>query len=506
MVDDKNDDGSSDEFDDINFDDFADPLDEAQFEEEEALADLPEENFSDENFGDDDWEDSNFEDDAEAGADPSLITQGKGKGDGMSFNAKVMIGAFIVGASVLAINIMVQSGGQSTGGSTFQSMLNIGGVMDGDFFGDKKKDEAAQEEAARRAQEQGEGFLNNPQSVDPNANPPQPTPIAPPEEVAGDNQPLTPMPDITPPTPVPGETPRGPDEGAPGSNVAVAELPAEMQTPPASQVEETPVETTSAEDILKKAMENREQKAASAEPAPPAEEAAPPEPDQQEPAQTEAAPATKELETPPVANVPVSVPAEEAAAKTPEPAQPSVSPEAVTENTKAIEAVDGRLEELFKRIEQLESDIGSVKDSKQADTQGLEQTVESLKAEIAELKNRPVPASGPVRAEKSAAVEEPDTDEPSDEAVEEAPKPAPKKPAKPKPAKTAAKKPAAAASSGRWELRAAQPGRAWVSRPGERDMQSVEVGQSLAGIGRVTAILYQNGRWTVQGSSGQINQ
>jgi intracellular multiplication protein IcmG len=55
-------------------------------------------------------------------------------------------------------------------------------------------------------------------------------------------------------------------------------------------------------------------------------------------------------------------------------------------------------------------------------------------------------------------------------------------------------------------LRAAQPGRAWVSRPGERDMQSVEVGQSLTGIGRVTAILYQNGRWTVQGTSGQINQ
>ena len=85
-------------------------------------------------------------------------------------------------------------------------------------------------------------------------------------------------------------------------------------------------------------------------------------------------------------------------------------------------------------------------------------------------------------------------------------KPAVKKAAKPKPAKVSAKKPAATASSGRWELRAAQPGRAWVSRPGERDMQSVEVGQSLTGIGRVTAILYQNGRWTVQGTSGQINQ
>ncbi|HEU4839473.1 MAG TPA: hypothetical protein VFS88_08705 [Micavibrio sp.] len=501
MVDDKKNDGSSDEFDDIDFEDFADNFDEAQLQEEEALSDLPEEDFSDENFGDDDWEDSSFDDDAEAGADPSLITQGKGKGDGLSFNTIVMIGAFIVGAGVLAINIMVKSGSQSGVGGTFQSMLNIGGVMDGDFFGDKKKEEAAQEAAARQQEALGEGFLNNPESLDPNANPPQPTPIAPPEEVAGDNQPLTPMPDTAPPAVTPGETPRGPDEGVPESNVAVAELPAEAQTPPASQIEETPVETTSAEDILKKAMESREQKAASAEPAPPVEEAA-----GQEPKQSVETPDADEPELPSVADAPVSAPVEEPPAKMPESAEPSVPPEIIAENTKALEAVDGRLEELFKRIEQVESDIGSVKNSEQADTQDLEQMVESLKAEIAELKKRPVPAAAePVSSKKPAAAEEPEADEASDEVVEEeAPKPAVKKAAKPKPVKTAAKKPAVA--TGRWELRAAQPGRAWVSRPGERDMQSVEVGQSLTGIGRVTAILYQNRRWTVQGTSGQINQ
>lgn len=506
MVDDKNDDGSSDEFDDIDFGDFADNFDEAQLEEEEALSDLPGEDFSDDNFGDDDWEDDSFDDDA--AADPSLITQGKGKGDGLSFNTMVMIGAFIVGAGVLAINIMVKSGGQSSGGSTFQSMLNIGGVMDGDFFGDKKKEEAAREEAARKAETLGEGFLNNPEALDSAANPPQPTPIAPPEEVAGDNQPLTPMPDPVPPAATPGETPRGPDEGAPENNVAVAELPAEAQTPPASLVEETPVQPPSAEDILKKAMENREQKAASAEPVPPVEEEAPAPPEAE---QVAAAPETKEPEAPAAADAPVSAPAEETPAKMSEPARPSVSPDTIAENTKALEAVDSRLEELFKRIEQVESEIGSVKDSKQADTQDLEQTVESLKAEIAELKNRPVPAppkAESARTEKpSAANEEPDADEPAaEEGAEEAPRPAVKKAAKPKPAKPAAKKPAVTASSGRWELRAAQPGRAWVSRPGERDMQSVEVGQSLTGIGRVTAILYQNGRWTVQGTSGQINQ
>lgn len=494
MVDNKKDDGSSDEFDDINFEDFSDDFDEAQLEEEAALSDLPEDDFSDENFGDDDWEDDTLDDDdAESGVDPNLITQGKGKGGGLSFNAMVMIGAFILGAGVLAVNVMVKSSAQSSSvGSKFQSMLNIGGVMDGDFFGDKKKEPTSEEAVAQQGQINDGGFLNNPESVDPNANPPQPTPIAPPEEAASDNQPLTPMPDTAAQsqTAMPGETPRGPDEGAPESNVAIAELPADAQTPPASVIEETPVQSPSAEDILKKAMENRGQKSAAAEPVA-AEDPAP----KQEP--VEAAP--KAEEPPALADVPVTVPAEPAP-KTSEPAQPSASPEAVAENTKALEAVDGRLEELFKRMEQIENDIGTVKNSKQADTQELEQTVASLKAEIAELKNRPAPVtSEPVRSKKPVVVEE-SQDEAS---VDEAPKPVVKKAAKPK----VAKKPAATASAnGRWELRAAQPGRAWVSKPGERDMQSVEIGQSLAGIGRVTAILYQNGRWTVQGTSGQINQ
>jgi intracellular multiplication protein IcmG len=57
-----------------------------------------------------------------------------------------------------------------------------------------------------------------------------------------------------------------------------------------------------------------------------------------------------------------------------------------------------------------------------------------------------------------------------------------------------------------WELRAAQPGKAWVSRKGQKDMKPVIVGGNLSSIGRVSSISFINGRWVVQGSAGQIHQ
>ena len=62
------------------------------------------------------------------------------------------------------------------------------------------------------------------------------------------------------------------------------------------------------------------------------------------------------------------------------------------------------------------------------------------------------------------------------------------------------------ASRATWELRAAQPGKAWVSKKGSRDMQPIIVGDTLAGIGRIQNISYQNNRWIVQGANGSIKQ
>lgn len=57
-----------------------------------------------------------------------------------------------------------------------------------------------------------------------------------------------------------------------------------------------------------------------------------------------------------------------------------------------------------------------------------------------------------------------------------------------------------------WVLKGAQPGRAMVSQPGESDMRSVAIGDSLPGIGKITAISYENGRWQVIGTQGTIHQ
>ncbi len=57
-----------------------------------------------------------------------------------------------------------------------------------------------------------------------------------------------------------------------------------------------------------------------------------------------------------------------------------------------------------------------------------------------------------------------------------------------------------------WELKSAQPGRAWVSKKGQSSVQEVSVGDNLSGVGRVTSIAPMQGRWVVQGTSGSIKQ
>ena len=56
-----------------------------------------------------------------------------------------------------------------------------------------------------------------------------------------------------------------------------------------------------------------------------------------------------------------------------------------------------------------------------------------------------------------------------------------------------------------WVLRAATPGQAWVADSAtSHDLKQLQVGDQLAGIGRVTAIQQQDGNWVVQGTKGKI--
>lgn len=74
--------------------------------------------------------------------------------------------------------------------------------------------------------------------------------------------------------------------------------------------------------------------------------------------------------------------------------------------------------------------------------------------------------------------------------------------------KPAAKKAAAPAAARKaWVLRSAKPGVAWVSEKGSNEMRTVSVGDTLSGIGKVTAITTDaQGRWVVNGTRGSINQ
>jgi len=57
-----------------------------------------------------------------------------------------------------------------------------------------------------------------------------------------------------------------------------------------------------------------------------------------------------------------------------------------------------------------------------------------------------------------------------------------------------------------WELRGAQPGKAWISQKGKQDIVSVEIGKTVEGIGKITSIAIKDGKWVVAGTQGKIHQ
>jgi polyhydroxyalkanoate synthesis regulator phasin len=116
-----------------------------------------------------------------------------------------------------------------------------------------------------------------------------------------------------------------------------------------------------------------------------------------------------------------------------------------------------------------------------------EQSVETVKAV----------APKPVEEPKAAKVEEKKQAEPK-KAAEPS-----KEVSKPK----EAAKPAAPARKIDWVLRSAKPGTALVSERGSNEMRTVAVGDTLSGIGKVTAITTDSqGRWVVSGTRGSIKQ
>lgn len=440
--------------------------------------------YADGDFGEEEW-DEDIHDDA---ADQQHLYQSAGLKKGLSFNAIVIIGAVVVGGAVMLMTVKNKSSEVSAGNQNFfQSMLNIGGVMDGMLLGDKEKVQDADAHADGAA---SGGFLNDPSlfSSGADSSPPQPTPMAPQEDDA--DYPLTAMPDGY------YDTPRGPDEQAQQADSAKDQ----------AQDTQTAV-PLSAEDLLKQALANREKKQL--------QTAVPKQEEPADPVVTDVRPAPLQQPEPveQVSAIPApAVPAASIGTTTSTPVNVPVpdtrATEALTQNTQAMEALGSRMEKFVDRIDSLERNIKSIQASGKEDYNKLEKTITALQTEVQKLKDRPAAVASAPSPARSSTAAAPATKAEKPKAQTQAPPKTATPVKKAAPAVPPARQQAAATAqqAGNWELRAAQPGRAWVSRSGSRDMQSVEVGQTLPGIGRITAISYQAGRWIVAGTQGQIRQ
>lgn len=118
-----------------------------------------------------------------------------------------------------------------------------------------------------------------------------------------------------------------------------------------------------------------------------------------------------------------------------------------------------------------------------------DQLIEELKSEIASLEKERDAA----QAQKIVPKEkpEPKTTVETVKETTEAAVPVKKK----RPAKTV-----------KWVLRSAQPGKATLSAEGSNDLKSVEIGNTLPGVGRIISIQIENGLWIVRGTNGAISQ
>lgn len=136
----------------------------------------------------------------------------------------------------------------------------------------------------------------------------------------------------------------------------------------------------------------------------------------------------------------------------------------------------------------------------------LDQRTTTLATEVQNVATAEVPKA-PTKIEKVIATkEEEEIFEPS--LSDEMPKPAtPVKKAAAPVKKPVVKKAAAPAPVRSWELRSAQPGIAWLGRPGSGEMARYAVGENVPGLGTVRSVSQDaNGNWSVNTNGGVIRQ
>lgn len=170
-----------------------------------------------------------------------------------------------------------------------------------------------------------------------------------------------------------------------------------------------------------------------------------------------------------------------------------------------------KMDQILSRLDGLEGEIKTLKTASRTDTPSGGVTPAQLDSQLNDVKKALTALERKIDARPAVAAAAPAPRKPDPTPAAATPKaqilgssaPAVRAP---KPAVQAAPAPVAVPATPRWVLKGAQPGRAMVAQSGNNDLRTVEVGDNLPGLGRITAILYQNGRWQVQATQGQLNQ
>jgi hypothetical protein len=289
-----------------------------------------------------------------------------------------------------------------------------------------------------------------------NATPTMPTDIAPVEAAPSEASetavvPLAHMSDEGSPYPAENEAP------APVSNL-VAGDPSLAAAPTADVATDTATPPTSVEAV--------------AEPAP------------VEPAPVETLTAAQVVPPPPVSTTPMSQTSPTPTTSVAAVGVPAVNDDKLADMGQRLDVLEHQIDDLTKAVDRLASSQSSA-------SPALSSTVSSLQAAVNQLQ-RDV-KSAP-RTETAAT-------------ATSAPRPVASTTTTSRPAnREATASQTNTSRTSNWVLRAAQDGEAWISPTAQGQLRHVKVGETISGLGRITAIELKNGRWVVSGTQGTVRQ
>lgn len=527
-----------DDFNDEFSEDYDPDADVAGGDETVSYADTGSYN-EDDYLDDDDWED---EEEFETPSQDAGAQRPKLKGLNISFNTAVIIGAVIVGLGVLVWQVVSKKPQMM---ETVTTALQMGGVETSVFSDSTPSAPENQNTTPDVAAD----------------TPPMPAPVSPAEEASPEEQAGLPEPQESPLTPMP-EAPAAPTvETADGQ---VPRSPDQSPPPPSYPIDATEMDHTApnkAEDMLKTAMAAREQTSADAfgeddvpaADAPVAPETAAPAPTAEEPVP----PLSENVNTVIVPVPPENIPPVSEAAT----AELNQKMDSIIAGFSQIGAriddinnnsnnqINALRDELKNEIAAVREEVknapapaasGNNNGSNEQTAKEIAAVREEMQTALAqikeEIKNAPASAAAPTasasganeeqlaamresfdkemaqmreevkKATAAASAAQAKREESAPVRAPQSPAPAAVAPAVPKTAAAPQQAAPKKSSGGAWQLKAAKPGKAWVSRAGDSNIRGVGVGDTLDGVGRITAITFMNGRWLVKGTAGQIVQ